>query len=644
LNLHGLLSDVPLADGFRGQVITVEAEPDSERSAWLAAVADVATRQGAAVIRLECGFGAGGPWAGVAALLEALLPELELHAEDLVVGHDYELLTVLPLLRRRRRARYANLTDLASPGEQVRFYPADRALRIVHGLVDLVGAWKEKHDPRPWLLICSNMDAAGALGSRFFRELMRRHGPRGGLVLIALSAPTSAVATDEPGALGAAAAALEAAVGEDALLAESRYAELIRLWQASDRPERAVTWQLRAFETYTSRGFYEDALRHGEAVLAYLEQSEGFEETRYWKLVNKLFACYAGSPERSLAVVESALNRIEMPRLRGLVRYLLAMLHARYLPEKNLELAEAQLDLGLVDFQRAGLGESELAFQVSFNRNGLALVRHLQGRYDEAIALCREAHRQLDEKLGSDEHLLHRSVLLYNIGQVYAAIGQREEAIRYYGAAIEADPHYSEYFAERGNLLRKLGRHEEACADLLHAVELSPPFPEVHNGLGKAYRSMDRLAAARAQFERSLDLDPTQIGVLILCAECRELLGDLAGAWGDYTAALALQPEHASLLANRAALSFQMGNAADSLCDLDRAIDLSPDTPDLYLNRAVAQRQLRRPHDAARDLRQYLVLCPDDAAAAQLRAEIAELDGLVAAATGSQAAPAAAVG
>lgn len=101
---------------------------------------------------LRCHFDEGGPWAGTRDLFRALRPALEGEAAELLSKHDYELVHVLPELKQTLGVRNPSLTDIASTEERVRNYPADRAVRIVHGLIDLLIAFKEGAEGPPHLL------------------------------------------------------------------------------------------------------------------------------------------------------------------------------------------------------------------------------------------------------------------------------------------------------------------------------------------------------------------------------------------------------------------------------------------------------------------------------------------------------------
>jgi len=628
-----------------GQVLLLEASPGRKRRAVLQSWLDSAQSREAQGRLLDCHFDHGGPWAGVADLFQDLALRIEPTDWDLLVRHDYELVSILPLLRSRLSPRNPTLTDIAGAREQVRLYPADRALRILHGLIDLWASWKERFEPSPAVLICDNFDRAGHLVRRFFAELVRRIGRSRSLSLVIACAPGTGSAfhaaftpetrgrtlrlsfKPEPddvapaGEMARRAQEIEDRIVGDALAMEAHLPALIRLWTLSETPERALPWQFEAFSVYTSRGFYLDSISYGEGALAHLRRFHPEDESRRWKIVNKLFACHcaAGHPETALAVVEETLDSLRQPSLRALAHYVLAMLHARYLPDKNLALAEEHLEIGIADLHRAGLSEDELHFQVAFNRNGLALVRHFQGSPVAAIALCKEGFAGLHDHLREDQHRLHRSVLLYNIAQVYSSLGQYDEAVHHFTAAMEMDPHYSEYYNDRGNLHLKKGHLDKALADYLRALELSAPFAEVRANLGQCYFKLSRIPEALAAFSGSLDLDPTQPGLLVMRARCHEALGLLSEAIADYTASLALNPHQPLVLANRACLHYESGRVAEALADLDEAVTGAPESAEIYQNRAVALADLGRPDEAVHDLETYLRLRPD----AEDRADVA---------------------
>jgi tetratricopeptide (TPR) repeat protein len=628
MNWHHLLTT------STAQVILFASKPGEARDNYLQQQLDIAQHNKATTWFLSCNRDQNGPWAGLADMFSDIVPQIQKQAPDLISKHDYELVAILPALRRTISVRNPNLTDTsASKRELSRNYPADRAFRIVHGLVDLFYAWYQRLNT-PLVIACDRFDSASVLVNSFFVELIRRHYQHINLTLV-LAINSEAIETVaarfdtkylgeciqlnlEPSQLDAhfskqemtkLAQKLEQQVGQDVIEQEIYLPQLIHSWLLSDQPEKALPYQIQAFSTYTERGFYEDALVYGEAALENLERYCSDDLEKRLQIYGKLYGCYASlhRPIEALEIAEATIAITDDPNHLFQWRYMLAMLQVRSLPERDLVKAEAYLEQGLSELAQTNHSEEKKAFYTSFIRNGLALIRHRQGRADEAIAICRSCYEQLNTHLKPDQHRLHRSVLLYNIAQVYTAIGLLEEAVSYLTLAMEMDPNYSEYYNDRGNLYMKMGRIEDALNDYFQAIELSPPYWEVWSNLGQCYRMMGQLEKAIAAYSNSLDLDP-QVSVMLARAEIYELLEQPNAALLDYSTAIALSSDQAFVLANRAILYYQVECYQEALDDLNQAIKLSPDTPDLYENRAIALTTLGREEEAQEDYQTYLEL------------------------------------
>ncbi len=648
MNSTNRLPSPPLSQG--PQILIVEAAPGRARRAHLQQWIDELGAAEANAWLLSCDFADGGSWAGVKDLFGALIPRFRKLAPALMVKHDYELAAILPAQRRSISVRNPSLTDLADKDEKVRNFAIDRAYRIVHGLIDLLEAWHATGAAgSSWTLVCDAYDCGGALLHRFFRELLRRRGhalsvklvlviePGKGdsvaaefdaawpieRVRLALTAiPEDVLSTEE--AVGRLRELSQRVRGDIAEL-ESCLPELIRLSQQSGQSAETLKWQSLGLGICNHYGFYEDAMIYSRSVLPHLEEiSGGSDETR-WNLVGNLFnaASLTGDPDEGYRIVEKeAVEKITDPRFKVRICYILAMLYARYLSSEKRDLARAEryLQDGLDGLVALDLPPDEKYFQMAFMMNGMALIRHRQGRPVEAVELCRSGLSLLEQHLEPTRHRLHRSVLFYNIAQVYAAIGAFEEAIESFSSAMAMDPNYSEYFNDRGNSLLKLGRYEEAVADYLKAIELSPPYLEVFTNLGQCYRLMNRMAEAVATYSIAIDLDPKDVLPVEGRAQAHDALGQMEEALADYDTILALTPSRDTVLANRAVLCYQLGRLDASIADLDQAISISPDVADFYQNRAVALGDLGRREEAIRDLLTYLKLAPE----AEDRAEVEE--------------------
>jgi tetratricopeptide (TPR) repeat protein len=634
------------------QVIVLEAPPGRPRRELIESWLGDAAVGGARTWLLPCGFAAGGPWAGVRELVASCVDGLSGDRPELLRRHAYELVRVLPELRGSLGISRESLTELAPPKERVRNYPADRAFRLVHGLIDLLAELESSMGEESWVVACDDFDSPGAISRRFFAELIRRRGRALRLTLVVAIGPAAGAASlaelprdvprlhvspaglagdqgsadvepADPEAMAEAAAELEERVGDDPIAGQIHLPELIRLWTAAGRPRRALRWLELGLEIYNVMGIYEDSVVYGERALAVFK-AEGVDDPRLrWQIVGKLFMSYLalGRSEDALRFLqaEAPLERHE-PFQRAQICYSVAMLYARHLPQRDLARGEEYLAEGLRHLKEAKVAPEDSYFTYVFNRNGLALIRHFQGRPQEAIALCREGYALLEEHMRPEAHRLHRSVLVYNMAQVYTAIGATEEAIEHYRAVIEMDPNYSEYHNDRGNIYLRLGRFAEALADYRRASALSPPYPEVYTNLGQCYRKLGRMDEAVESYSRAIDLQPDVVLALVGRAQAFDALERAGEAIADYTAALDIDPGLWEARLNRAICHYGLGRLEACLGDLDEAVRLAPGMAQLYANRAIALADLGRREEAAADLQEYLRREP----LAEDRAEVLE--------------------
>jgi tetratricopeptide (TPR) repeat protein len=309
--------------------------------------------------------------------------------------------------------------------------------------------------------------------------------------------------------------------------------------------------------------------------------------------------------------------------------YTLAMLYARYSKPRDLGKGEEYLARGLKALELAridgSMPEDEYHFQSAFNRNGLAMIRNFQRKYTEAIEICRECVKHLNTHLTADKHLLHRSVLLFNLAQVYNAIGSQREAIEHYSAAIALDPNYSEYYNDRGSVHLRFGNLEEAEKDYLKAIELSPPYFEVLTNLGQCYRKMGRMDRAIESYSLALDLEPNQILALLGRANAYQEVGKKEEALSDFTSVIALDPSLWDAFANRGAIRYDIGHLDLSLDDFNHAIALNSEQGDLFENRATVLAELGHYALAEKDLRKAIDLATVDAERAAIQTRLDDL-------------------
>jgi tetratricopeptide (TPR) repeat protein len=635
---------------LESKIILLEAKPGHSRQQILTDLLQKAKLSGSRAWLLNCNHDEHGIWAGVSNLFNEIISLVQINNPGFLIKYDYELIHVLPALRKSISTRNPCLTDTAVGEEKVRNYPADRAYRIVNGLIDLFLEYYQDDANTPLIIICDEFDSAGFFVNRFFFDLMRRSADKLNLTLLLVGNHGSVHSFGNQldfihfeyiqlhllgdidkvkclDKIAESAQKLECSIGKNRLETEINLPQLIHYWSNSDQPEKAVFYQFLACSIYTHQGFYEEGLVYGEAVL---KQVKYLEPTYLWILYSRLYFCYAslGKPFESFEIMKLAIDKFEDAETLSQICYFMSMLHARVLPEKDLELAEKYLEQSNEYILLINLPDHEKYFRVAFNQNGLALIRHRQGKPQEAIEICKSCVEQLNNHLDPTKHHLHRSVLLFNIAQVYMNYdepGSPEKAIAYLSEAMEMDPNYSEYYNDRGNIYLKLDRLPEALQDYQKAIDLSPPYWEVWSNVGQCHLRMNQLDKAIEALDRALDLHPNEFSVWVARAELFERLGMFQKALPDYDMAISLKSDDSFVWANRATLHYEMGNFAASLQDLNQAINISSDNADLYQNRAVALMSLGHTSEAIMDLQTYLSLKPDAIDQADVSKQVAAL-------------------
>ena len=462
---------------------------------------------------------------------------------------------------------------------------------------------------------------------------------------------------------------LQLAAAERGRLHDERAAELVAAGEFSLRlgaipyhrergtdPGGAGAQALReALDYCIDMGFYEAAVDFGQRGRALVNWQA--QQDLWWTFTTKMTTSLAalGRPAEAEELFDEARTSSASAWVHMQAAYATAMLYTRH---HEAERRDHDRALGWINEAIAIAtllpDVKDRAIQTVFNQNGLALVESHQGNHEDALRLVSEGLDRLDADLDPGEHRLHRSVLRYNRGQVYAGLGQLEEALADYTAVIAADPHYAEYHFDRAALLRRLGRDDEAMAEYETAMRLSPPFPELYYNRGDLRSAQGDLDGALADFGYVLEIDPGYVDAYINRVALLLAAGQPAAARHDLVTGLAVAPDDPHLLcllarleledghhdearaaadaavragagvaeawATRAAIAFEAGDPGTALADLTRALELAPD-PAVLFNRAIAHQALGNWAPAEADFTRVLEAEPAEAEAWLRRAE-----------------------
>lgn len=220
-------------------------------------------------------------------------------------------------------------------------------------------------------------------------------------------------------------------------------------------------------------------------------------------------------------------------------------------------------------------------------------------RLQQALALRRPGD-------GCAPHEAH-----YLLGRAEAGLGELEDAVRSFQAAVHSQPDFVEALEEGARTLHQLKRHGEAAEWLQRLLRLRPtPFNRIL--LANELTKSDRAAEAAELLQQACAEDPANPEAFVLRHDAMMKLDRFEDALADMDHALTLVQPNASLLVNRSVPLERLGRYDESLACVEQALALDPSHRQALVNRAtvlLGQVRVREAVAAAEDgLRFY----PDD--------------------------------
>ncbi len=481
-------------------------------------------------LEVRCHRRLRGPYTGGGSLLRSIVPELAERHGELLTRRTIEITAIAPELVALIPPPPQTLTDNAEPVERTRFYSATRTKRLAHGVCELLTDWARALHPDGVVIWVRELDEADVTDSELVQAMLRRCDPA--LITLVVQAdgaddeslatalavhaePADSLPEEAPGTGEAGDDLAQLFIDSDGTASTPA---LLRAYDDLDPDERARRHTARAEELIAldeptlrlgaipyhaergtdpaeaggraivlahnycyDRGFYDAALElaiRGRQIISPTTRSDW-----YLSLTQRASSClcYLERGDEAFELLSSIRRSCIDPESHMNSCYQVAMLYTRHLPrdqhdhEKALDWAN--LAIVIADGHP---DPKKRVFYGAFMRNARALVDMHRGERAAAMALVSEAIALTDAELGSDEHLLHRSVLVYNRAQLAAASGDHASALIDYDEVIRRDPDYGDYYFERATEHRALGHADEALADYASAIRLSLPFHEAH--------------------------------------------------------------------------------------------------------------------------------------------------------------------
>ena len=202
-----------------------------------------------------------------------------------------------------------------------------------------------------------------------------------------------------------------------------------------------------------------------------------------------------------------------------------------------------------------------------------------QGRLGEAESLCAQVLAAAPQ-----DAFAH-----YVMALVKAGLGNTDQALSHYDAALAANPAMAEAWNNRGSLLWGLGRLDAALESYDRALALMPQVAGLWQNRASLLDQLMRFAEALESYDRLLALVPGEARAWAGRAGALRRLGRFDTALESYDRALSLTPADAVSWNNRAIILRDLGRIDEALQSYDRALASDPGYAEALFNRATVK-------------------------------------------------------
>jgi tetratricopeptide (TPR) repeat protein len=192
---------------------------------------------------------------------------------------------------------------------------------------------------------------------------------------------------------------------------------------------------------------------------------------------------------------------------------------------------------------------------------------------------------------------------------------RREEALRYYTAAVALRPGSPGARLDLGVALAGLGKRDQATACYRQALTLDPSFARAHYNLGVALNEQGKVDQALSCYRQALALDPTDVKAHDNLGDVFYRQGKVEEAIACYRRALALNPRYAKAHNNLGNARAAQGRVDEAIACYHRAIASDPTDANAHYNLGIALAGRKKIKEALACYRRAIALDPGHARA-----------------------------
>lgn len=194
------------------------------------------------------------------------------------------------------------------------------------------------------------------------------------------------------------------------------------------------------------------------------------------------------------------------------------------------------------------------------------------------------------------------SDVIFERGNLAAASGEMETAVRHFTAALEASPERSDITYERGRAYEALGFLDKAISDYQACMQQEPDFEGAINNTGVCFAKLQQHEAAIEQFSKLIERSSENVLALRNRGLCYHDTQQFEAALADYDAALEVDSADPETWFQRGNVYLENDDEQKAFDNYSEAVRLDSDFSKAWMNRGVALFGLDRQAEGMQDL------------------------------------------
>lgn len=170
---------------------------------------------------------------------------------------------------------------------------------------------------------------------------------------------------------------------------------------------------------------------------------------------------------------------------------------------------------------------------------------------------------------------------------VYTYLGNYDDAMADFDAAIKIDPNYFEIYLNRGTARASLQRDfKGAIADYDRAISINPTSSKAYNSRGAARRDSGDYVGAIKDLDQAIRIDPNNESAHFNRGNTYNDSGNASKAITDFNYLIKIKPSYLMAYIARSGSYEKLGDIQSAIADVDRVIQLNPKYIRAYYRRA----------------------------------------------------------